>query len=264
MTLVLGAITPHPPLILAPIGKEKARDLKKTAKAFQLLEEDFYAAQPETVLILSPHGPFSPDAFSLNLAQHYISDMTEFGDISTKLRFDADFDLLTRLRDCARTSHIPVHFAHQENIDYGAAIPLSFLLPHLPKTKIIPIHYSSLDYVTHFEFGRVLQQEILNSSKRIAVIASGDLSHRLSEDSPAGFSPRAKIFDQKVIEGLSSLDHAKLLKIDPELVTEAHECGLRAFLILLGIFNSVNARFEQLSYEHPFGIGYLLGKITPQ
>lgn len=264
MTLVLGAITPHPPLILSSIGKDKAKQLAKTTKAFHVLEEEFYAVKPDTVIIISPHGPFSPDSFSFNLAQHYTSDMKAFGDISTHLSFSADFELITRLRACARASHIPVHLAHEENIDYGAIIPLSFLLRHLPDTKIIPVNYSHLDYETHFEFGRSLQQEILNHNKRIAVIASGDLSHRLTEDAPAGFSETGKKFDEQVLRFLEKRDHKGLIGMDPKLVRDAHECGLRAFLILLGIFNTVNIRFETISYEYPFGIGYLVGRLTPQ
>ncbi len=37
--------------------------------------------------------------------------------------------------------------------------------------------------------------------RRVAFIASGDLSHRLKPEAPAGFNPSAHFFDEEVIDG---------------------------------------------------------------
>jgi len=49
------------------------------------------------------------------------------------------------------------------------------------------------------------------------------------------------------------------LKLD-ELYPEAGECGLRSFCFLLGILEAsgISWQPEILSYEGPFGVGYLV------
>ena len=48
-----------------------------------------------------------------------------------------------------------------------------------------------------------------------------------------------------------------LLKLDPDFIDEAGECGLRSLIILFGILNSIEYTPEVYSYEGPFGVGYL-------
>ena len=45
--------------------------------------------------------------------------------------------------------------------------------------------------------------------------------------------------------------------MDKKLIFEAEECGLRSILILLGILNRMSYEPQLLSYEAPFGVGYL-------
>ena len=51
--------------------------------------------------------------------------------------------------------------------------------------------------------------------------------------------------------------------MDERLVSVAGECGLRSILILLGILSGNKIKPEVLSYEGPFGVGYLVALLTP-
>ena len=125
----------------------------------------------------------------------------------------------------------------------------------------MPIYFSLLDNQTHLEFGKTLKDLIISSDKRIAVIASGDLSHCLTKDSPAPYNADGKKFDETLIELLKNGDAQAVANIDPKLIKNAAECGLRSFLILLGILNGINYKTEILSYEAPFGVGYLVANL---
>ena len=47
--------------------------------------------------------------------------------------------------------------------------------------------------------------------------------------------------------------------MDKNLIEEAGECGYKSIIILLGALSLVpNFKFEILSYEGPFGVGYLV------
>ena len=80
-------------------------------------------------------------------------------------------------------------------------------------------------------------------------------------DAPAGFSSRGKEFDGKLIEFLKNKDIDGILNMDPDLVEEAGECGYRSIIILLGVLNGLNWQPEILSYEGPFGVGYLVANF---
>jgi len=45
--------------------------------------------------------------------------------------------------------------------------------------------------------------------------------------------------------------------LDERLADEAQECGWKSLAILLGAMDNLNAQPLILSYEFPFGVGYL-------
>jgi len=257
--LVFSAIVPHPPLLIPTIGKDNLSKLKKTADAYALLEEHLLEAKPDTIVVISPHGDLSMDAFTINANQTYKANFHEFGDFSTELSFGSDFQLVNELKSKNET-RLPIQLISQENIDHGASIPLYCLSRKKSSPNIVPINYCFLGYEKHIQFGELLKEAIFSLDKRYAVIASGDLSHRLSMQAPAGFSPQAKEFDKKLIQLLKKKSVEGILNIESELVEDAQECGLRSILILLGMIKNMNYEFEVLSYESPFGVGYLVGE----
>jgi len=113
-----------------------------------------------------------------------------------------------------------------------------------------------LPYEEMYTFGKAVKAAIDMTDKRVAVIASGDLSHRLTVDAPAGYSPRGAEFDRLLIEQLANQDAKGLMNMDPDLVSEAGECGLRPTCFLMGVLGNIEAKAEVLSYEGPFGVGY--------
>jgi len=259
--LTFAAITPHPPILIPSIGRENTKRIKKTAEAMEELEKKLVEAKPDTIIVVSPHGALLPDAFSINLNPEYTSNLEEFGDFSTKVKFKTNTALAFRIKELMEDKNIPLTMTSDGFLDHGAVVPLYFLAKKLPKVSVLPIGYSLLDFKTHFNFGDLLKEIILNEDKKIAVIASGDLSHRLTKDAPAGYSPRGKEFDEKLTELITNKNTAGILKMDTDLVEKAGECGLRSILILLGLLERINYTPEILSYEGPFGVGYLVANF---
>jgi AmmeMemoRadiSam system protein A len=94
------------------------------------------------------------------------------------------------------------------------------------------------------------------------LIASGDLSHRLTPDAPYGFRPEGPTFDRLVIDALRARTWEQIEALDPDLVEEAGECGLRPLAILLGAGRAAHLNSQVLSYEGPFGVGYPVVAFT--
>jgi butyrate kinase len=68
-------------------------------------------------------------------------------------------------------------------------------------------------------------------------VASGDLSHRLKEDGPYGFSQEGVRFDQEITQAMKDADFLKFLEFQPSFCESAAECGLKSFMILAGALN---------------------------
>lgn len=256
--LTFAAITPHPPILIPTIGRENIKKIQKTFDAMEMLGKKLAETNPETIIVISPHGTVLSDAFSINLNPKYVSNLQEFGDFVTRLEFKTDTALAFRIKELMEDKNIPLILTSEQFLDHGTIVPLYFLIKNLSNVAILPMSYSLLDLKTHFNFGDYLKEIILNEEKKIAVIASGDLSHRLTKNAPAGYSPRGKEFDEKLVELIANKNTAGILNLDVDLIEEAGECGLRSFIILLGLLERINYTPEILSYEGPFGVGYLV------
>lgn len=254
--LTFAAFTPHTPLLIPNIGKENLKKIKKTVNAIEKLEQKLITAKPDTIIVISGHHSFLTDHFIINLNPQYKGDFQEFSDLSTELLLKADIHFINRIRDHTE-DRLPLTLKSEENLEYGTLAPLFYLLRQLPESKVVPISYTTLDLQTHFELGRQLKEVIFSSDKRVAVVAAGDLSHTLSEKAPGGYSKKAREYDQSLIAMLREKNIKDILNIKEELLREVSECSLRSIVILLGIINKINYSPKILSYEHPFGVGYL-------
>lgn len=261
MPLVFSAVVPHPPLLIPNIGKDEIKKVKKTQEAMEKLEQDLYLSKPDLIMIISPHGSLFADAFSINAHTHFFSNFAQFGDLQTKSEWHGEPALAAVVRNKSYEMKIPVQVVSEEALDHGATVPLFYLTPHLPHAKLMPIGYCNLNSKMHLDFGYLLKEIAMNTEKRVALIASGDLSHGLTTDAPAGFSKVGKKFDKEVIKMLENHNTVGYSQLDSEFVAEAAECGYRSILILLGVLQRINYTFKNYSYEGPFGVGYLVGNF---
>ncbi len=261
MPLIFGAICPHPPILIPTIGQDNLKQISKTKEALEELENSLYSKKPDTIIIVSPHGNLTSEAFTINHSPVLKGGFKDFGDLETTLEFKNDLGLGYQLRERLETK-MPVVLTTEDELDHGSTVPLYYLTQHLKEVKVIPIGYSLQSFKDHLDFGHQIRKQLDKTTKRVAIIASGDLSHRLTKDAPAGYSAKGKEFDDKLIEFLKNKKTEDILKLDKKLIEEAGECGLRSILILLGAFSEINYQPEVLSYESPFGVGYLTANFS--
>ena len=254
------AISPHAPVLAPTVGKEEAaKKAIKTIDAMKDLEEKLYLTRPDTIVVLSPHGNPPPGTFVIELDKEYNLNLKEFGDFKTKKKFLAASNLIESIRHGAIDAGLPVSLDTYEKLNYGASIPLLLLTAHLPKIKIVPINTSDLDLKTHFEFGKIIREAIAKSgSERVAIIASADLSDKLRDDSPGGFSSRGKEFDETLLRYIETKNITGILGLDSELIKDGGGCGLKSIATLLGAMDKINYEPQTFSYEAPFGVGLLV------
>lgn len=259
--LVFAAIMPHPPVSIPGIGNPRQLNaLKKTLDSFEILRKDLEKADPDTLIIISPHGHLEQYSFVVNSDDPLSGSLSKFG-LDEVYEYENNFSFANKLAYVAGMNEIPVEL-NEDFLDHGALIPLQHLLKNI-NPKVIHLSFSLMSYDKQHFYGQIIRQ-IINKGTggRAAVIASADLSHRLIPSSPAGYSSGAKRFDQDIIHFLGANDEASLLGLQPSASLEAAECGLRSIFILLGILHGQKYNFRLLSYEYPFGIGYMTARLV--
>jgi aromatic ring-opening dioxygenase LigB subunit len=140
--------------------------------------------------------------------------------------------------------------------DWGFNVPLHFLAKDF-KGEIKNYLTDLNEPEFHFEKGKQFYANLEN--KKYSLIASGDLSHCLKKQGPYGFHADGPKFDKALINYLKKKDIKNILELN-EKFPQASECGLRSFSFILGILEAseINWNVEILSYESPFGVGYLV------
>lgn len=255
--IVFSAIVPHSPLLIPTIGKEHRDKLAQTLKAYTELEHALYAARPETLVVISPHAHMYGDAFSGNMHDKFTGVLKEFGDHGTTLRASVDFLVLDHIHRALRQAQIPFTLTSQPELDYGFTVPLLLLTQQLPAWGLIPLAPSLLGPQAHYECGRELAQVLQGENRRIAVIASADLSHHANNQSPHGATPEGMAFDKTIRSAVVTRHHAELLGLDPQVCQKADQCGYQPILMFMGMMEDLSGTMHELCYEAPFGVGYL-------
>jgi aromatic ring-opening dioxygenase LigB subunit len=258
--LVYAAITPHPPIIVPGIGQEKdLAQVAKTIKSLEMMNRDLKKIKPDTVIVISPHAQISYFSFLINQSSILDGSFSGFG-LNKKFKFNNDRDLVREIKNQVKDKGLEIKSVKDE-LDHGSLVPLYYLTQEL-KVDLVVLSFSMLSLNHHFKYGGLISEVIEKSDKKIAVIASGDLSHKITDDAPAGYSPYGAEFDKKLIKLLKLGNSYRIVNMEEELIDEAGECGLRSIVIALGCLGKVEFKFEELSYEAPFGVGYLTGRFN--
>ena len=141
-------------------------------------------------------------------------------------------------------------------LDHGTMVPLYFVNQYWQEYKLVRIGLSGLSLTEHYELGLRIKEAAETLGRNVVVIASGDLSHRLTPTGPYGYKEEGPEYDRRIMEVMSSGDFEKLLEFSEDFCEKAGECGHRSFVMMAGALDRTAVRAERLSYEGPFGVGY--------
>ena len=172
-----------------------------------------------------------------------------------------DQELLTEISRAAEQANLITLRITPGNLDHGTAVPLYFLQRNGWNGKVVALGYSFLSNEDHVRFGNCIRAAIDKLRRPVAFIASGDLSHRLKRDAPAGYNPDAHLFDEEVVDAIRLNSTSRIIGIDQSLRRLAGECGYRSMLVGLGVAEGLAGSCEVISYEAPFGVGYLVAQL---
>lgn len=229
----------HAPIVHPEVAGAEAARCRHTTRAMRELAERAVQSAPDRLVLVSPHSPRHRERFSAWTGRHR-GDLGRFR--APQLAVD-----LPDAPEIAAGLHLgPI--LSDEPLDHGAMVPLSFLWAAgwRGPTAILALPWRQGDEAS-------LGAALGALDGRTAVIASGDMSHRLIPGAPAGYNPQAASFDQAFVQALAADDWAGALAAEPRALAAEDVVASTAFA--MGAAGApLNA--ELLSYEGPWGVGY--------
>jgi MEMO1 family protein len=263
-SLVFSAIAPHPPIMVPEVGRESIAGVVDSIGAMAELTRRLIDSGAESVVMISPHAPLEVDSFVAYEGPEVYGDFANFRAPETNFALKVDQELLGAIKKAAASQNFCVSTLREHDLDHGTAVPLYFLLQNGWEGRVVTLGYSFLSNEDHLRFGSCIKNAVDQVGRRVAFIASGDLSHRLKPQAPAGYNPNAHVFDEQVVDALRSNVPQRIVDIDHDLRRLAGECGYRSMLVAIGVSSDLPLSCEVLNYEAPFGVGYLVAQLTHQ
>lgn len=254
-----GCICPHPPLLIPEVGGGARAKIAATIAAMEKLAAS--VGDPHTIVVISPHADDFGPSHGVKTGARLHGDFGRFRCPEAAFSYDNDVQfaelLLARAGDSRKLRLVP---DDADTLDWGVLVPLSFFRPrHIVSLSVVG------PYAEHRPLGQLVRRCAEELGHETLFLASGDLSHALTHDAPVPYDPRGKLFDDEVIELLRVGDFPALSRIEPLLLEGAAECGLRSFMALGGFLGDDEVVDpEVLSYEGPYGVGYLVARFGPR
>lgn len=242
MSILAAYAVPHPPLIIPAVGRGEERGIASTVAACKEVARRIAAAEPDVIVVTSPHAPLYRDAFHVTSDAELDGSMRQFYAPRERVEARIDQELARAVSEGCTEAGIPVAGStwRDREMDHATFIPLWFVdkayraAGKEPAYRVVRIGLSGLSFETHRQVGRIVARAVATLGRRAVFVASGDLSHKLKEDGPYGFAPEGPQFDARIAELFSTGELEGLFAFDERFCDRAAECGLRSFQIMAG------------------------------
>lgn len=261
-------LMPHPPLIIPQIGRGEEKKIESTIKACAEIGRRIRETAPDTVIIITPHGTVFRDAVAVYIQKEIRGDFGRFGAPGISMSLETDTELAEMIIENAEKDGLSAvrigtgagnSYEDRAELDHGVMVPLYFI--GALKFRIVCLAYGFISPRELYRFGMAIEKSVQETGRSAVMIASGDLSHHLTDDGPYHYSPFGPKFDKRITEIISSGDIEDIFYMDEKETRESGECGLRSLYMLAGALDGKEAEGELLSYEGPFGVGYAVAEF---
>jgi len=234
----------HAPIVIPAIAGRRAADCARTTAAMGQAAAAVVDSAPERVVVLSPHSPRHRSRWGLYAGDSLGGSFGPFGHPEVGMRFSNGAEAVQEALDGLPLASIPA-----QPLDHGALVPLWFLAQAgwAGPVAVLGVPWTNTDAEA---IGAAL------AAHPWAVVASGDMSHRLIPGAPAGYDPDAPRFDAGFVAALRAGDLQAATSPDPALRDRAAEDVVDTTRVLLGALGSPLGFDPVLAYEGPFGVGY--------
>jgi AmmeMemoRadiSam system protein A len=254
--VVCAVLMPHAPILVPGVGGDRGGAAAASRRAMRAAAKSVMSHRPETLVLISPHSPRRPQAFGLWADDLLQGSFAELDAPQVEVSLPLDQPLAQAIAAEMHARGLETWMIRHCPLDHGALVPLWFLAEAgwAGPTVILGLNHPGDGGLT--ALGEAIAAAAQSLPRRLAVVASGDMSHRLTANAPCGFHPLAHQFDETFIHLVRAGDYRKLEKIAPELRELAAEDAVDSTLIAVSAVNWQTTGHQVLNYEGPFGVGY--------
>lgn len=255
--VVWAGLMPHPPIVVPAVARGRERDVARTIAAMRECSSRLMASGAELLVLISPHSPRRPGRFGVWTTKRLSGSFAPFGAWRTRIDLPNDLEYVSSLRENCSARGIDTWAIKQDDeLDHGALVPLYYLAEAgwSGATVVVGLNYPGEGQLE--DLGHAIAETADRLGRRAAVLASGDMSHRLIPSAPGGFHPRAHEFDEKFVQLVDGGRFDSIAAIDEELQQLAGEDVVDSSVVALAAAGFSGTNHQLLSYEGPFGVGY--------
>jgi len=259
-----GFLMPHPPIIVPEVGKGKEHAADATIAACRKAAREAADLDCDTIVLFSPHAPLYRDYAYVYGGSELSGSLSTFGAPGARYAFADDLEFREKLLDLLAGEDIVAGQDQAQELDHGALVPLHFIREAFTApVRLVVAASAAFGPEKQYLIGTLVRKAALETGRRVCLIASGDMSHKVNKDSPYGTVKEGAVFDGKITAALEVSDRDALLGIDAGLRDRAAECGYGSIVILCGAFDGIPLKTHLINYEAPFGIGYCVASFLP-
>ncbi len=252
----------HAPIVVPEIGGDRATDCVRSTNAMRVAAEALVAARPEVLIIVSPHTPRPEGAWSVCEGALLGGHFGRFGAPQLRLELPVATEARDRLVQAMAHANVRCVRATLSPIDHGAMVPLWFVYEAGWRGPTVlfglPVEPDVRECT---QVGALIAREAAAAGQRWALVASGDMSHRLIPGAPSGYDPQAARFDEHVAATVRAGRLRAALDVSPSLRDLAAEDVIDTLAVATGAVGDTIDAPALCGYEGPFGVGYLVAVL---
>ena len=259
--IVLGAVLPHPPILLPEIGQGREDAAAATLAAYATVARRLRELDVRRLLMISTHGIVTLGRFHA-LQADISGDFGRFGHSALTFAHRTDSGLIEAVLAATADRDVPCSAVSSwERSDHSIGVPIRLIGEALP-AEIAVVSMSFRSASDHVAAGRAIGAALARIEEPAAVIASGDAVHSLSEESPQRFDPRAAEVQAAIESAIADWSVDALMSIDEGVRRDVDESVVSPTLMLMGALDGASRlRARILAAEHPWGVGYVTALI---
>jgi aromatic ring-opening dioxygenase LigB subunit len=253
---------PHAPILIPSVAERRQYDAVATVYPMRKTARAIIAAAADALIVASPYSPGISEPAGIWRGERLRGSLTTFGFPQLAIDLPADALLADKVHMlCARRGLHTVSITECP-LDHGATVPLWFAAEAGWKGPTVVVAVNPTYQNTLVSLGETIAEAAASINRRVTLIASGDMSHRLTAGAPLGYNPRGPEFDNWLLDALRRGAYRDLLQLDPQLGESAAQDVIAPLLVVLGALGFSAIGGELLSYEGPFGVGYSVAILS--
>jgi aromatic ring-opening dioxygenase catalytic subunit (LigB family) len=216
MAIVYACAGSHAPGIRAWTERAPQSQVDKLFGGYAALRDELQKARPDMVLLLTSEHWINffehVGAFCLGRGESFEGPVEPWLRVkNATIKGDPAF--ATRLLDHCYANGFELSYTHEMKLDQGSMVPLSFVTPDMD-IRVVPLNFNTLatpraSPARCVALGRVLRPFLDATPERIALVATGGLSHDPGERQH-GFIDTD--FDARFIADMTSGDPDRLAR----------------------------------------------------